>query len=62
MEGYTQPFRRDRNINGGGILIYVEEGISSRELKMTPIVEHLEGIFLEINLRKDKVVTFRWIQ
>ena len=36
MEGYTQPFRRDRNINGGGILIYVEEGISSRELKMTP--------------------------
>ena len=58
MEGYTQPFRRDRNINGGGILIYVKEGIPSQELKMTPIVENLEGIFLEINLRKTKWLLF----
>ena len=58
MEGYTQPFRRDRNINGGGILIYVKEGIPSREHKMTPIVENLEGIFLEINLRKTKWLLF----
>ena len=58
MEGYTQPFTRDRNINGGGILIYVKEAIPSRELKMTPIVENLEGIFLEINLRKTKWLLF----
>ena len=58
MEGYNQPFRRDRNINGGGILIYVKEGILSGELKMTPIVEHLEGIFHEINIRKTKWLLF----
>ena len=58
MEGYTQLFTRDRNINGGGILIYVKEGISSRELKRTPIVGNLEGIFHEINLRKTKWLLF----
>ena len=52
IEGYTQPFRRDRNANGGGILVYVREGIPCRELKGKSGAENLEGIFLEINLRK----------
>ena len=58
IEGYTLPFRRDRNINGGGVLIYVKEGIPCRELKMMSATENVEGIFLEINLRKRKWLLF----
>ena len=54
IDGYTKPFRRDRNIIGGGVLIYVKEGIPCQELKRKPGIENLEGIFLEINLRKMK--------
>ena len=58
MKGYTQPFRRDRNKNGGGILVYVREGIPCRELKVKSGAENLEGIFIEINLRKTKWLLF----
>ena len=49
IEGYTQPFRRDRNKNGGGILVYVREGMPCRELNVKSGAENLEGIFIEIN-------------
>ena len=52
MDGYTQPFRRDRDARGGGILVYVKGGITCRELKMKS--EDIEGLCLEINLRKNK--------
>ena len=58
IEGYTLPFRRDKNINSGGVLIYVKEGISCRELKTSTGTDNLEGIFLEINLRKKKWLLF----
>ena len=58
IEGYTSPFRRDKSINSGGVLIYVKEGIPCRELKTKPGTEILEGIFLEINLRSKKWLLF----
>ena len=58
IEGYSLPYRRDRNVNGGGVLVYVKEGILCRELKTKPSAENLEGIFLEINLRKTKWLFF----
>ena len=58
IDGYTQPFRRDRDCNGGGVLVYVKEGIPCRELKMKSDAEDLEGICLEINLRKSKWLLF----
>ena len=52
-------FRRNRNDNrGGGVLIYVKEGILCRELKLKSDFVNLEGIFLEINLRKNKWLIF----
>ena len=33
IEGYTKPYRLDRNCNGDGILIYVRKDIPSKELK-----------------------------
>ena len=58
----------DRNRNGGGVLIYVREDIPSKELSkhifpdvvfsMEDTKGPIEGIFLEINLRKCKWLLF----
>ena len=33
IDGYSPPFRIDRDSTGGGIIIYVREDILSRELR-----------------------------
>ena len=56
IEGYSTPFRLDRNAQGGGILIYAREDIPCKELKSKKTSGNIECIFLEINLRKSKWV------
>ena len=48
LNGYSTPFRLDRNAHGGGILLYVREDILSKLL----LVEEntIEGFFVEMNL------------
>ena len=58
MDGYSPPFRLDRDSTGGGIIIYVREDIPCRELREHLIPNNLEGIFLEINLKKSKWLLF----
>ena len=58
MEGYSPPFRLDRNANGGGVLIYVRDDIACRELKKHPPKSNIEGIFLELNLKRSKWLVF----
>ena len=58
IEGYSPPYRMDRNKNGGGILIYVREDIPSKELTTHFFPDDIEGIFIEINLRKTKWLIF----
>ena len=43
IAGYTLPFRRDRNVNGGGVLLYVKEGVPCHKLKMKFGDENLRG-------------------
>ena len=50
LDGYSVPFRCDRNGNGGDILLY----IPSKVLSMN---KNMEGFFVEINLRNKKKVT-----
>ena len=57
IEGYTQ-YRFIRDCWGGGVIIYIREDIPCRELKMHQKSKHLEGIFLEVNLRKSKWLLF----
>ena len=33
IQGHSEPFRSDRNSNGGGLLVYVKEDIPSKQLK-----------------------------
>ena len=51
IHGFREPYRFDRNGKGGGILLYIRDDIPSKliESKMT-----IEGLFVEINLRKKK--------
>ena len=54
MQGYSKPYRFDRNRNGGGVFMYVREDIPSTELKIHNFPEYIETIFIEINLIKTK--------
>ena len=52
INGYTSPYRLDRNGKGGGILVFVRGDIPSN--LVTASFPNAEGFFLEINLRKMK--------
>ena len=52
---FQQPFRQDRNENGGGLILYVREGIPCRRITLDRNKE-IEVIVIEINLKKRKWV------
>ena len=58
IEGYSEPYRLDRNRNGGGVMIYVREDIPSRLLSKHTFTKAIEGLFVEVNLRKTKLLFF----
>ena len=57
IDGYSLPYRIDKNGNRGGVVIYVREDIPCRELTSISS-SNMEGIFLEINLRATKWLIF----
>ena len=56
IDGYSKPYRLDRNRNGGGVLIYIREDIPSKPLNKHKFTKGVEGLFIEINLRKMKLL------
>ena len=58
IEGYSKPFRLDKNRNGEGLLVHIREDIPCKKLKSHSFAEDLEDIFIEINLRKCKCLLF----
>ena len=54
INGYSKPYRRDQNENGGGIMLYIKEGIPSKLLKPLSNEKDKEYFLVEINLRKKK--------
>ena len=56
IDGFSAPYRLDRNKRGGGVLIYVREDISSKQLSKHTFKHDIEGIFLELNLNKYKLL------
>ena len=54
IQGYSKPYRFDRNRNGGDVFICVREDIPSRESKIHNTPEDIESIFIEINLIETK--------
>ena len=57
IDGFTTPIRRDRNNEGGGLLIYIREDIPCKVLK-NHLPNNVEGLFVELNLRNKKWLLF----
>ena len=58
IDGYSEPYRFDRNKNGGGVFIYIWEDIPRKPLADHKLTHDIEGIFVELNLRKKKWLLF----
>ena len=53
IDGYKEPYRKDRNVHGRGLLVYVKQDIPSRELKDHPsLLNSFDVIVMELNFRK----------
>ena len=60
LDGYSKPYRLDRNRYGGGVLIYVREDIPSKLLSKHNFTKTVEGIFLD-QFEKNKTSSLWWI-
>ena len=58
LEGYSEPYRLDKNREGGGVLVYVREDIPSKQLSEHNFNRNVEGLFIEVNFRKTKLLFF----
>ena len=58
VDGFTMPYRLDRNRNDGAVIIYVREDIPSKILEKYKLPQDVEGTFVELNFRKIKWLLF----
>ena len=54
IDGFNEPFRFDRNRQGGWIMLYVREDIPAKLLKVQLDNDDIESFFVELNLRAHK--------
>ena len=54
MDGFSKPYRLDRNKNGGRVMIFIHDTISSKILEKHIFPNNVESIFAELNFRKCK--------
>ena len=49
MDCFFKPYRLDRNKNGGGIMIFIRDTVSSKILEKHIFPNDIESIFVELN-------------
>ena len=54
IQGFAAPFRLDRIITGGGLLVFVRDDIPSKLLNISYVSSDTECLTIEINLSKTK--------
>ena len=54
VEGFSTPFRLDRNKTGGGIILYIRSYIIASKLTSFTFPNDIEAFFIEINLKGNK--------
>ena len=57
IEGFSSPFRADRNAHGGGLLIYVRDNIPSKILHNHSLPDNVEAIFIEFEFKKRQMAS-----
>ena len=50
VDGFSEPFRIDRNRSGGEVMIFVGDDIPSKLLTKHFFPNEIEGLFVELNL------------
>ena len=54
IDGFSMPYLRERNVHGGGILVYFRNNITSKLLKIENLPSDMEAIFIEMNTKSKK--------
>ena len=54
IQGFAAPFRLDRTITGGGMLVYIRDDILSKLLSISYVSSDTECLSTETKLRKAK--------
>ena len=54
MDGFTPSYRMDRNVNRGGIALYVREDVSSKQISFKNDDKDIVDALLKFTLRKRK--------
>ena len=57
IEGYSEPYRLDRDRNDGGLILFIREGLPSKLLNLKFNAGNKTYFLVEINLRKRKWLT-----
>ena len=52
IDGFSKPIRLDRDRHGGGVIIFVRDGLPCRELRPRSLYPGLECTFLKISIRQ----------
>ena len=47
MDGFTPPYRKDRNTNGGGTALYVREDLPSRQISFKNDDKDIKHFFVK---------------
>ena len=58
IHGFSQPFRLDKNITSGGVMIFIRDSILATQLNDFVVHRDLEGIFVELNFKGKKWLLF----
>ena len=63
FSGFKNPIRLDRSPSGGGIMLYIREGIPFKLLKSSGLSANTEAFLVEVKINKKNgffaVVTIR---
>ena len=54
IDGFSTPYRLDRDRDGVGIMIYIREDIPSKMVTKHCFAKDIEVLFIELNFRKCK--------
>ena len=56
IDGFARPFRRDRNKNGGGVMIFVRDDIPIKEIKISFLPSDIECLVYRNEYKEIKMV------
>ena len=54
IDGYSNPFRLDRNCYGGGIMMFILDYLPCKKLEACSLPGNVEAMFIEITVRNTK--------